>query len=162
MGGHSLVTASGQLKGVLVSRPHPARPSRLRRRLVGVALAAVAVAGLGSASAAQLVVGSETLAAGAAAVGDCQGSAPLRVQLVSGWDTGENPDAFTTTAVIVHDVAGACVGQSLRVTLVAGDGAALSEVSLPSIATAGIQPQLDLTAELLTSTIDHAEIIIHS
>lgn len=145
-----------------MARPRPARPSRSRRRVVGVALAVVGLAGLGTASAAQLNVSASTLAAGSAQVGDCQGTAPLRVQLVSGWEPAENPDAYATTAVIVHNVASACIGQSLRVTLVAANDTALREVTLASITIAGTQPSLGLTSRVLTSTVVRAEVVIHS
>lgn len=135
--------------------------TRSRRRLVGVALAAVALVGLGTASAAQLGVGSAVLAAGSAQVGDCQGTTPLRVQLVSGWDQGMNPDAYTTTGVTVHGVAAACVGQRIEVTLVGGDGAVLRTAVVPTIGAAGTQPTVTV-AKLETAIIARAEILIHS
>lgn len=141
---------------------------RPRRRLVGVALAVVAAVGLGTASAAQLGVNASTIAAGSATVGDCQDGAPVRVQLISGWSTTPNPDAFTTTGVVVHGVAAACNGKALRVTLVDGSGNALAEATLASISGApGAQTGLTFTrapavgAFLLTSSVDEAKIVIH-
>lgn len=144
----------------------PVRPVS-RRRLLGAAIAVVAVAGLGTASAAQLGVTAGTLAAGAASVGDCQAGGPVRVQLVSGWSTTPSPDAFTTTGVVVHDISDACNGQELRVTLVDDDGDALAEAVKAAVSGApGVQSGLTFVSvsgnPVLTASIAEAKVVIHS
>lgn len=138
-----------------------------RRRLSGVALALVALVGLGTGSAAQLSVAGNAVGSGVAVVADCQGGAPVRVQLVSGWSTAPQPDAFATTGVVVYDIAPACSGKQLRVALVNAAGTALAEATLASIV-GGANPQTGLTlaltpaagSHLLTSSVAQAKIVI--
>lgn len=97
----------------------------IRRRAAALALAVVAVSGLGLASAAQLSINSRVIQAGSAAVGTCQPpGTPVRVGFTSTFSTA-NPRRYNTTAVTLSDVAAACEGHSYRLRLLDTSGALL-------------------------------------
>lgn len=128
---------------------------RRPRRVAGLVVAAVAVLGLGSASAANLGVVSTSLAAGSAAVSSCQAGAPVSADLVSAWTTG----AFRTTAVELDGIASGCVGQSYRLSVIGTAGQQLAEVTGQVQATSFTTGTF---TAVTTSTIDHVEVVIHS
>nr|WP_297426098.1 hypothetical protein [uncultured Actinotalea sp.] len=94
-----------------------------RRKTAAVALAVVGVAGLTLASAAQVDVDSQQIGAGTAVVGSCDDV--VDVTFGNAYDAG----AYRVTSVVVADVAAACDGSTLAVTLVDPADAALVEVS---------------------------------
>ena len=131
-----------------------------RRGLAGVALAAVCLVGLGTGSAAQLTVGPAAVGSGVAVVGDCQGSAPIRVQLTSGWVSNQG---FRTTGVALHGVSAACEGMRYRATLVTSAGASLAEATGTVPVGAATTPFSSATSETVTtSSVHHVEIVINT
>jgi len=140
-----------------VSSVPTARRRHVRRRVACAVVALAAVGGLGLGSAARLDVAPRGVASGTAAVGDCQGALPVRVQLVSAWAGTQ----FTTTAVRVHGLASACAGKELRVTLVDADGASLGEAVLATIP--GGTPayhQAALPAAVATSSVAGSRVVV--
>jgi len=131
--------------------PNPGRS----RHVAGLVVAAVALLGLGSASAAGLGVVSTSLAAGSGVVTSCQNGAPVSADLLSTWST----DAFRTTKVQLSGIATGCVGQGYRLSVIGTSGQQLAEVTgqVPSTSfTTGTFPAVT------TSSIDHVQVVIHS
>ncbi|MDO8106645.1 hypothetical protein Q6348_05475 [Isoptericola sp. b441] len=95
------------------------RPSR---RVVALALAALAVAGMQAGSASQLSVDGGTIQAGAGQVVDCQ--PPSRTIAVS-LDSTFSGDTYRTSAVRLDDVSPACVGLDYRLQLLDTTGTPL-------------------------------------
>ncbi len=93
---------------------------RASRRAAGLALVAVAVAGLGTVSASQLTIGSRTLQAGSAVVGGCQ---PTGQAVTASLTSGLSSGAYRTTAVRVANLAAGCSGLTYRLQLVDAAGA---------------------------------------
>ena len=90
------------------------------RKSLAVALAIVGVAGLSMASAAQLTVTSDTVAAGTSVVAACD------VDGVSvAYATGFSGGAYQVTGVTISGIAAACNGRTLDFTLVDSTNAAI-------------------------------------
>lgn len=107
---------------------------RAGRRAAALVLAAVAVAGLGTASASQLTVGSRTLQAGSAVVGGCQ---PAAQAVTASFTSAFSSGAYRTTSVRVANVAAACVGRTYRLQLVDATGAPLGADRTGTVAFSG-------------------------
>jgi hypothetical protein len=108
----------------------PRRRASTRRKVGALGLAVVGLAGLSIASAAQLNITSDTLAAGSTTVAACQTSGPIRATFTTSW-TG-TPAAYRATAVVLSGIDYACNGASVKVTL-PGTTPAVSELSAASI-----------------------------
>lgn len=96
--------------------------TRLRptRRVLALAVAVVALAGLSLASASQLSVNGRTLQAGVGAVVDCQpASQAIKVSFTSTFSTS----AYQTTAVTLSNVDVACQGLKYRLQVLNTSGA---------------------------------------
>lgn len=93
------------------------------RRLTAAALVLIALAGLGTASAARLGVGAAAVGAGSAAVVPCQPpDLPIRVGLTNTLSGGNH----LVTAVRLSGIHADCVGDTMRVVLVGAQGAPLA------------------------------------
>lgn len=107
----------------------PTRTARTRRRLAAAVIAVVGVAGFGIASASQLGV-SSALAAGSAAVTSCQPSGQaIQVGFVSVF----SGSGYQARDVVLRNIAPACVGKRLELTVQNGSGAALQQVAVASV-----------------------------
>lgn len=141
-------------------RAHDAAPALtpvLRRRLLAGAVAVVAMAGIGTASAARLQVVGTSLAAGSSQVTSCQGAAEIAADLVSTWTSA----GFRTTAVVLAGVNGDCGGETYRLSLVSADGQQLAEVAAEVPAGGGSFTSPSFTG-VPTSDVVRVEVVIHS
>ncbi|WP_149203798.1 hypothetical protein [Actinotalea subterranea] len=86
-----------------------------RRKSAAIALAVVGIAGLSLASAAQLTVNTSTLQAGKVAVGKCDDNG-VKVDYTSAFAAG----SYNATGLSVTDIAAACDGGTIKVTVIAG------------------------------------------
>lgn len=136
-------------------QPSAPSPRRTRRRLAAAALAVVALAGFGLASAATLGVRGGTLQAGSAVVGDCQGDTAVNVSFRSTFQNG----AYSSDQVTVSGLLPACVGQYYEITIV-GTGASLP-LTISSQQVAGATIQRTFTARP-AANIQSVAIVIHS
>lgn len=102
-----------------------------RRTSAALGLAVLGVAGLTLASAAQLNVSSASLGAGQSVVASCDDDG-----ITVGFQSGYTSAGYVTTGVVLSDVAEACAGQQVRVTLAGANGAALG-AELTATAVAG-------------------------
>lgn len=109
------------------------RRSRTARRLAAAVVGVVALVGLTVASAAGLEVRSTALAAGTASVTSCQ---PAGTPIQVGLDSELTGATYTARRVVLRDVAAACAGQRLVLTVTDASGAALEQVTVASV-TAG-------------------------
>lgn len=92
----------------------------MTRRLAAAALVLVALAGLGTASAAQIGLAQATVGAGSVVVAPCQPSGqPIRVGLTNTLSGGTQ----RVTEVRLSGVHAECVGDTLRVVLAGRSGA---------------------------------------
>ena len=92
------------------------------RRVLALACAVVAVAGLSTASAAQLGVNGGTLQSGVGAVTDCQPAGKaITIRPTSTFSSG----AYRTAALTVSGVDAACQGLKYRVQVLSSTGAAI-------------------------------------
>lgn len=137
--------------------PRSGRASRrtpVRRRLVALALGALALAGLGTAAAAQLSVGTAGVGAGTSVVASCQTGAPVRVSLESTFSAGR----YVVTGVRLSDLSGPCVGRSIALQPEGPAGAVGGEVR--DVVTATDQAW-SLPQPLVASQVTGVAIVIH-
>lgn len=99
----------------------------ISRKSAAVALAVVGVAGLSLASAAQLTVGSSSLGAGADVVASCDPDG-ITVDFGSSFTAG----AYSVDSVTLGDVAAACAGLTVSVTLTDASGVVLDDATGPA------------------------------
>jgi hypothetical protein len=121
------------------------RKNRSRKSLA-VALAIVGVAGLSMASAAQLNVTSDTVAAGTSVVAACDTDG-VSVAYTTGFLTG----SYRVTGVTISGIAPACVGRTLDFTLVDSGNASLATGTAPVAGTSVTVGSLTVSAAALTS-----------
>lgn len=130
------------------------RTARTRRRLAAAALAVVGVAGLGAAAAAQLSVGTTALAAGSAVVTSCQ---PVGQAIQVGFTSVFSGGAYQAQNVVLRNIAPACAGQKLVLTVQNTSGGSLQQVTVNSV-TAGTMT-VDIT-DRAASTIGGVAVVI--
>lgn len=100
-----------------------------RRKAAAVAIAIVGVAGLSLASAAQLNVDTATLGAASEVVASCQPTSGTAITV--GYDSSYDVTAlgYLTDAISLDDVAAACDGLPLSITVADDTGAVLATVT---------------------------------
>ncbi|MCL3861509.1 hypothetical protein [Actinotalea sp. K2] len=125
-----------------------------RRKSAALALAVVGVAGLTLASAAQLNVNSASLGAGTDIVAACDDDG-IDVTFTNGYSADEA--TYLTSAVTLGDVATACVGNDLRITLADADGASLAEITT-TVAAGG--PAYSLTSAVDAELVESVSVVI--
>jgi hypothetical protein len=121
------------------------RKNRSRKSLA-VALAIVGVAGLSMASAAQLNVTSDTVAAGTSVVAACDTDG-VAVAYTTGFVTG----SYRVTGVTISGIAPACSGRTLDFTLVDAANASLGTGTAVVAGTSVTVGSLTVSAQALTS-----------
>jgi hypothetical protein len=127
------------------------------RKSLAVALAIVGVAGLSMASAAQLNVTSDTVAAGVSVVGSCQPSGtPVNVGYVTTFTAG----VYNVSSVTVTGLVSACVGKSVELSLMSSaTGAAIGGTG---VVTATASPQtIALLAPVSALSVTNIAVVIH-
>ncbi|NCT92532.1 hypothetical protein GXB85_16470 [Cellulomonas sp. APG4] len=130
------------------------RRTSVRRRLAALALGALALAGLGTAAAAQLSVETRGVAAGTSVVGSCQTGTPVRVSLVSTFTGGR----YVVTGVRLRGVAGPCVGRSIALQPTGPGGAVGAEVRGT---VTGADQTHTLPAALVAAQVTGVAVVIH-
>lgn len=131
------------------------RRTSVRRRLAALALGALALAGLGTAAASQLAIGTRGVAAGTSVVSSCQTGGPIRVSLVSTFSGGR----YLVTGVRLRDVAGPCVGRSIALQPTGPGGAAVGAGVQGSVT--GADQTHALPAALVASQVTGVAVVIH-
>lgn len=97
-----------------------------RRKSAAIALAVIGIAGLSLASAAQLNVSTGSLGASSEIVESCQPASGPAIGL--GFTNVYAATGYATSGVSLNDVAAACTGLAVRITVADAAGASLGEV----------------------------------
>ena len=111
--------------------------SSKNRKAAALALAVVGVAGLSIASAAQLNVGSASLGAGQSVVASCQPTTGPAIKV--GFENTFATGSYKASKLVLSDVAAACAGLNVKVTLTGAGGAAIGS-ELTTTAVTGSTP----------------------
>lgn len=125
------------------------------RKSLAVALAIVGVAGLSMASAAQLTVDSNTVAAGVDVVAACDASVTVA------YGTAFSGGVYVVNSVTIGDLgAGACTGRTVDVTLMDGADGELDSGSSATIAALDTSVTISgLSAD--AETLEGIAVVIH-
>lgn len=134
------------------------RKNRSRKSLA-VALAIVGVAGLSMASAAQLNITSDTVAAGTVAVGDCQAGTPVNVTYVTSWVGG----VYNVTGVTVSGILAACNTHTLEFQLMSNATTAIAGgASAAPVAITGASQTFPVTGlGVSAALVNNIAVVIH-
>ncbi|MHA3946757.1 hypothetical protein [Cellulomonas bogoriensis] len=127
-----------------------------RRKSAAAALAVVGVAGLALASAAQLTIGTASLGAGTQVVASCQPSDGPAIEV--GFDSAYQGQGYRTSGVVLDNVAAACDGLDVQVTVATADGTSLHEFT--ASATEGRTVLTSPSASIPAADIENISVVI--
>ncbi len=128
------------------------------RKSLAVALAIVGVAGLSMASAAQLNITSDPVAAGVTTVGTCQGVPPVTVAYTTAFTSG----VYNVTGVTVSAINAGCSGHNLELTLMSDPTTAIPGGTVAPTAITGVSQTFNLSGSgVSAASVTNIAVVIH-
>jgi hypothetical protein len=127
------------------------------RKSLAIALGIVGVAGLSMASAAQLTVNNDDLAAGVDVVGTCDDAVDVGFTAAYNATLG----AYEVSDVNVSGIAAGCSGSKLDLTLLKTDGTSLFSTSSPVTISATSESITVTGGPIAAADIDSVAVVIH-